>query len=104
MTVDPILAFLSLIKKSGNVISGETAVLEAIRSHHCFLVIFPADASENAKKRYRDKCTFYEIPYIEYGTRALVGHAIGCGERVGIGITEKNMAENLQKKITNRTI
>ena len=62
MQKDRILSMLGLAAKAGKIVSGEFSTEKAIKSGKAFLVIVSEEASENTKKIFRDKCSFYEIP------------------------------------------
>nr|MCR5596597.1 ribosomal L7Ae/L30e/S12e/Gadd45 family protein [Lachnospiraceae bacterium] len=69
MRLSPTEFLLSLAAKGGRVCSGETAVLNAIKNGSAALVIISSDASDNTKKKFKDKCTYYEVPVYIYGSK-----------------------------------
>lgn len=89
------LSLMGLAVRGRNLTSGEDQVLDAIRSGKAFLVVVAKDASDNTKKLFNDKCTYYEIPVRIWGTREQLGHAIGKEMRASIAVTEKGFAEKL---------
>lgn len=94
-----ILALLGLAKRGRNLVSGEFQTEEAIKNGSALLVIVAEDASDNTKKHFRDKCTFYEVPVCIYGKKEELGRAIGMQERASIGICNAGLAEQLEIKI-----
>lgn len=94
------LKILGLINKSGNLITGEDNIINNIRNQKVYLVLVADDASLNAKKKYQDKCKFYNVSYVEASTTAQISHAIGKVNRVAIGICDKGFAKGLLAKIT----
>ena len=66
MQKDRILSMLGLAAKAGKIVSGEFSTEKAIKSGKAFIVIVSEEASENTKKMFRDKCSFYEIPIYLY--------------------------------------
>lgn len=90
---------LGLAMRAGKLATGDSGVLDAIRSQEAKLVLLAEDASENAKKKYRDKCTSYEVPIMEYGTREQLGSGIGKAERVVIAVTDAGFAQLLTKSL-----
>ena len=62
-----------------------------------FLVIVAEDASENTRKRFQDKCTFYEIPCFVFETRERLGRAIGKELRASLAIGDENLAGAVEK-------
>jgi ribosomal protein L7Ae-like RNA K-turn-binding protein len=92
---DKKLNMLGLAMKAGKVSSGEEMVLESVKAGKAHLVIIAADASDNTKKLFHDKCGYYDVPVIEYGTKTELGWAIGKAERSSIAIEDKGIAEVL---------
>ena len=43
--------------------------------------------------------TFYEIPYVEFGTKEMLGHAIGKDYRSSVAITDEGFAKAIKTKI-----
>ena len=94
-----IYSLLGLAQKAGKARSGEFAVEKSISSLKAHLVVIAEDASENTKKQYRDKCAFYEVPAIEFGTKEALGRAIGKEERASVAIEDEGFAATLLRKI-----
>ncbi len=90
---------LSLCQKAGALVSGEFAVMEAIKKEKACLVLLAKDASANTKKRFYDKAGYRGIPVIEVGSRTELGRAIGKGERTSAAVMEKGFAESIRKKM-----
>ncbi len=86
---------LSLAAKAGKTVSGETGVLNAVRSGKAFLCIVTEDASDNTKKKFRDKCSFYEVPFYIYGNREQTAHVIGKDVRSSVAVTDINLANQI---------
>lgn len=99
MTEDKIKGLLGIAKKSGNLVSGELAVKQAVQQQEAYLVVVAKDASDNTKKLFNDKCTFYEIPIITAFDKDSLGRAIGCDQRSSAAVTDKGIAEAILKKI-----
>lgn len=95
-----IFGLLGLANKSGNVVTGEENIVKKIRQGKVKLVIVASDASNNTKKLYRDKCKFYNVNCVEFGTITDISNAIGKINRVAVGICDKGFAEGLLAKIT----
>jgi len=89
---------LSLAQRAGKVVSGDR-VLPAIRNKSAKLVLLASDASDNTKKRYRDKSSFYGITLIEDVTGQELSIAIGKNNRMYLAITDKSFAEMILKKL-----
>ena len=90
---------LGLAMRAGKLVSGDEAVMKAIRSGQAKLVMIAVDAAQNARKKMNDKCKNYQIPIVEYGTREQLGGSIGKKERVVIAITDEGFAGLLTKRM-----
>jgi len=87
--------FLGLCKKAGKLVSGAFQTEEAIQNKSACLVIISEDASDNTKKKFTDKCTFYDIPYMIYGNKELYGKALGKDERTSIAILDMGFSTKI---------
>ena len=63
------------------------------------LVIVAEDASANTKKLFHDKCSYYEVPVYEYGTKEELGWAIGRDLRSSVGVCDAGLADALIKQL-----
>ena len=63
------------------------------------MVIVATDASANTKKLFYDKCSFYEVPCFEYGTKVSLGHAIGKEMRASVAILDGGFAKSIIKHL-----
>lgn len=88
---------LGLAMRAGKLVTGDSAVLDAIRTGEAKLAVLAEDASDNARKKYGDKCVFYNVPLIEYGTRSELGASIGRAERVIVAVTDDGFVKLLEK-------
>lgn len=95
MKQNKIYTLLGLAMRGRNVVSGEYSTENAVRDGSAMLVIVAEDASDNTKKRFRDKCSFYEVPIHTYGTKEELGHAIGKEQRAVAAVTDKGLAGTL---------
>ena len=59
------MGLLGLAARARKIVSGEV-VLTSIQNHSAKLVVIANDASENTKKKYVDKCTYYNVSEIEW--------------------------------------
>ena len=55
-----ILSLLGLAMRGRNLVSGEFQTIDAIKSGAAMLVIIATDASDNTKKLFHNKCSFYD--------------------------------------------
>ena len=87
---DKVINMFGLAKKAGRLITGEDMVLDTIRSGKAGIVIVVKDASDNTKKMFHDKCSYYHVPIFEYGSKSDFGHA-------SMAIKDVNFAESIKK-------
>lgn len=90
------LSRLGLAMRAGKLVSGEEAVLKAVRSGDAKLVILAQDASDYTRKKMSDKCNTYQIPMRIGFTRFELGAAVGKPERVLFAVTDPGFADLLQ--------
>ena len=95
---DQKLAFLGIAAKAGKVASGGFQVEEAIPQHKAFFVMIAEDASDNTKKKFSDKCTYYHIPFVYAGTMDLLGNLIGKENRTVVAITDEGFSAQFKKR------
>lgn len=85
---------LGLAARARKISTGETA-LASIRSKKAKLVIIASDASANTQKKFKDKCTFYEVPYGFIESSVMLSHAIGQNNRMVVAILDEGFANQL---------
>ena len=79
-----IYGLLGLAARGRNVVSGEFATENAVKNGSAVLVIVAKDASDNTRKLFHDKCSFYEV-----------GHCIGKDERAALAVVDEGLAEKM---------
>ena len=96
-----ILSMLGIAKKAGKVASGEFLCEESIRNGKAKVVIVSDEASDNTKKRFRDKTTYYQVPLYERFSMEALGKAIGSETRAVISVNDAGIARTIIKYFTN---
>lgn len=86
---------LGLAMRAGKVLAGDDTVMKAVRSGEAKLVLLAGDAAANAKKKYADKCSHYQVPLVEVGSRFELGAAIGKVDRVVLAVTDGGFADRI---------
>lgn len=102
MKQNKILSLLGIAMKGRNLVSGEFQTLEAIRKGSAMLVIIAEDASDNTRKLFSDKCAFYHVPMVCFGTREEFGAAIGKGLRSSLGVCNAGLADAIIKQLEGK--
>jgi len=93
-----ILSYLSLATKAGKVVSGGFMTEKAIQEGSACIVLIANDASDNTKKKFINKCSYYEIPYGILSDSNTLGRQIGKQSRTTVCVTDMGFA----KQIANR--
>lgn len=95
-----LLNMLGLCRVSGHLKSGDAMCEEAIRQKKAKLVLIAKDASDNTRKKFRDKAAFYQIEAVELPfAKSEMGKAMGLGERSVAAVTDQGLADSLQRMI-----
>ena len=56
------------------------------------------DASEGTKKKLRNMCDFYEVPFMEYADKDVLGRSIGKEMRAMVAITDEGLAKAVYER------
>lgn len=95
--MDKILNNLGLCQRARGLISGEENVLSELPSNKVCYIFLANDASQNTKKRVKDKAKYYQIEVDENYTSLELSHAIGKENRMVIGIIQSGFLKILKK-------
>ncbi len=88
------------MQRAGKLQSGELQVETAVKSQTAKFVIVACDASQNTHKLFKDKCSYYKVPFAEFGTKERLGASIGRNERSSLAIIDEGFAKSFQEKLT----
>ena len=99
MNIRKELSLIGLAAKAGKVVSGEFATEKAVKGRTAYLVLIAEDASENTRKKFRDMCTYYKVPFYNIGSKEELGTAIGKEYRACIAVTQEQFAVAMKKKL-----
>lgn len=99
MKQNKVLSLLGLAMRGRNLVSGEFQTVESVKTGSAMLVIVAEDASRNTKKLFHDKCSFYEVPVYEYGTKETLGRAIGKELRSSLAVCDAGLADAIIKQL-----
>ena len=97
MRPNKVLALLGLAMRGRNLVAGEFQTENAVKDGSAMLVIVAEDASENTKKMFYDKCSFYGVRVLSYGTKEELGMAIGKQQRSSLAVTDAGLAQAIEK-------
>lgn len=104
MKQNKVLSLLGIAMRGRNLVSGELQTENSVKNGSAMLVIIATDASANTKKLFTDKCSFYEVPVYEYGTKETLGRAIGKDLRSSLGVCDAGLADAIIKQLETESI
>lgn len=92
-----VLSLLGLATKAGKIQSGEFSTEKSVKSGKASLVLVSEEASENTKKMFMNMCTYYKVPYYEFGGKEELGHAMGKEMRASLAIQDDGFSKAIEK-------
>lgn len=92
MSQNKLFSLLGLAMRGRNLVSGEFQTENAVKDGSAMLVIVAEDASANTRKLFTDKCSFYKVPIYLFGTKELLGQAIGKDYRSSMAVIDAGLA------------
>ena len=99
MKPDHVLFLLGISRKAGKLISGQETVERAVNAEKVFLIMVSNDASNNTKEKMKSLGIKGKIPVFYCYHSDELGKAIGKRQRKVIGITDKGLAKEIQRRI-----
>ena len=88
-----------LATKAGKTVSGEFSTEKSVKTGKGLLVIVAEDASENTKKKFRNMCSFYEVPIFFFSDKESLGRAMGKEYRACLAVQDENFAKAIMKEV-----
>ena len=99
-----VLNLLGMARIAKVLTSGEEGCLNAIRSQKAWLVLISKDASAPTRKKFHDKCQFYEVEVLDTDfTMEELGKAIGMSPRSSLAILDQGLAEKFKLRLRQTT-
>ena len=94
-----LIGTLGFAMRAGDIACGEFLTEEAIRSGRARLVIVAEDASDNTKKKFRNSCQYYRVPFALYGSKETLGKAVGKEFRASMAVLNPGFAASIGKNL-----
>ena len=91
---DRALNMLGLCARARRLVTGEKAVVQAIRSRACFAAVLDGATAKNGDKAVSQACQTHGVPLLKTAPGAL-GRAIGKPGRMAAAVTDEGMARRL---------
>ena len=101
MANDKVLSYLGLATKAGKIQSGEFSTEKSVKSGKAALVIVAEDASDNTKKKFKNMCSFYEVPFYVYDTKIALGACIGKEFRASLALEDPGYCKAIEKQMNS---
>lgn len=95
---DKIKAMINFAIRARKYTIGEN-VIQIGKNGKVRLALLALDCSSATKKKYSDKLNFYQIPYIEYGTKEEFGSLLNKNKISLFAITDVNIAKQIKKLV-----
>ena len=99
MKNNKILSLIGLATKAGKTVSGEFSTEKSVKTGKGLLVIVAEDASENTKKKFRNMCSFYEVPISFLSDKESLGRAMGKEYRACLAVQDENFAKAIMQEV-----
>ncbi len=90
---------LGLALRAGRLVSGEFSTEKAVKDGRARLVVVAADASDNTRKLFLDKCRSYSVPVRIYADKASLGKALGAEYRASCALTDEGFAKAVLERL-----
>ncbi|MCF0122161.1 MAG: ribosomal L7Ae/L30e/S12e/Gadd45 family protein [Lachnospiraceae bacterium] len=88
--------------KAGKVASGEFATEKVVKHGLAHFIVIAKDASDNTKKKFRNMCAYYRVPFRCFFSKDELGRAIGKEYRSCLAVLEENLARTLEKQLNEQ--
>ena len=99
MKTSKALSLIGLATKAGKTVSGEFSTEKSIKSGKGYLAVVAGDSSENTKKKFRNMCSFYEVPIFFFSDKESLGRAMGKEYRACLAVQDENFAKAIMKEV-----
>ena len=96
---EKIMGLIGLSMKAGKIVFGTEAVADSIQRKKVKLVIVAEDAADRTIEKFRKLTEECKIQFVKFGKTEALSKAIGKENKVVIGIKDKNIADQIVKKI-----
>ena len=88
-----VLSLIGLATKAGKTVSGEFSTEKSVKTGKGFLALVADDASENTKKKFRNMCTYYEVPLYFLSDKESLEF------RASLAVQDENFAKAIMKEL-----
>jgi len=99
MMTDKTLRYMGFAKKAGSLVTGVNTCTFTMNKGRAALVILAEDISENSEKKIMKEIRRSGTPFVKYGKKADMSHAVGQAERSVFAITDDQFAKTILNEI-----
>lgn len=99
MIPNKIKTLLGFARKSGQLVSGESAVSASLKRKAPALILLALDMPEKRKTIFMHWCNDQEIRYLIMGTKEEYGNILGLSPRGVVAILDKQLAKAIKDQI-----
>ncbi len=96
MTGSKLISFLGLAQRAGKAISGDFAVINALKGKKVKLLLVSTDAASNSKKELYRLAEEANVIVLEILNREEIGIAIGKSPRIAVAIIDNKFANMIK--------
>lgn len=90
-----VIQLLSLARRAGRIVAGDTAVRSAIQRRKASLVVLAADAAQRTRRSFLLLTQSAGIPVITFGSREELGRVLNRSICAVAAITDKNLSRGI---------
>lgn len=98
MNRQAVLNLLGIAMRAGKLVTGEELVIKSIQKRQAKFIFVAHDASENTKKKLRDKSSHYKVPIDDSLEQMALSSAIGR-KRMIISVSDEGFAKKFEELI-----
>lgn len=99
--MDKIFSMVGLATRAGKTVSGEFSVEKAIKDNKAKVVMISEEASDNTKKLFQNKCSYYKVPVFIYGSKEQLGMSTGNQSRTSIAVLDSGFSKTIINMLTD---
>lgn len=97
--MNKIYSMLGIAKKGGKISIGFDVACLDVKNKKSNLVLIASDASDKTKKNIIFFCDKYDIKYVEYGEKEILGKSLGRKVVSVLSVNDTNIASYLLNNI-----
>lgn len=97
--LERILNLVGMARKSGQVISGSSLVLDSLDPEETALVLLAGDISQGIAQKVTGRTARAEIPCHTFFAKGLLGQVLGKGERSVVALKRGPLADSVMKEV-----